>query len=288
MKKSLSLFTAASAAAIALTSASFAASEGQGPVADDVILAQRAALAASTDGAGFGPQSPRDIDAAAGTNARSFQDAPAFGEMNLCNIHFHENAEHKGGQFTTYAGNGDGKGYGTGYKYDGELTEAELAPIDAPIGVTDHGDLVPGDTIEVHYVFSSAQVTPGPTLGACLSEAIMNPQLRVEAQVFVLVNDDAAHDFVELAKVGTVDGLNQALNLPSDTGTPVVYDGSTTGPSYNEAGSPLQVTWSVRPDVAKVNIASVGAWFADNVFDEDHAHGVRNLVMNPALLSPIQ
>ncbi|MFT6528291.1 MAG: hypothetical protein ACJAXG_002245 [Celeribacter sp.] len=288
MKKSLSLFTAASAAAIALTSASFAASEGQGPVADDVILAQRAALAASTDGAGFGPQSPRDIDAAAGTNARSFQDAPAFGEMNLCNIHFHENAEHKGGQFTTYAGNGDGKGYGTGYKYDGELTEAELAPIDAPIGVTDHGDLVPGDTIEVHYVFSSAQVTPGPTLGACLSEAIMNPQLRVEAQVFVLVNDDAAHDFVELAKVGTVDGLNQALNLPSDTGTPVVYDGSTTGPSYNEAGSPLQVTWSVRPDVAKVNIATVGAWFADNVFDEDHAHGVRNLVMNPALLSPIQ
>jgi hypothetical protein len=288
MKKSLSLFTAASAAAIALTSASFAASEGQGPVADDVILAQRAALAASTDGAGFGPQSPRDIDAAAGTNARSFQDAPAFGEMNLCNIHFHENAEHKGGQFTTFAGNGDGKGYGTGYKYDGELTEAELAPIDAPIGVTDHGDLVPGDTIEVHYVFSSAQVTPGPTLGACLSEAIMNPQLRVEAQVFVLVNDDAAHDFVELAKVGTVDGLNQALNLPSDTGTPVVYDGSTTGPSYNEAGSPLQVTWSVRPDVAKVNIATVGAWFADNVFDEDHAHGVRNLVMNPALLSPIQ
>lgn len=288
MKKSLSLFTAVSVTAIALTSASFAASEGQGPVADDVILAQRAALAASTDGAGFGPQSPRDIDAAAGTNARSFQDAPAFGEMNLCNIHFHENAEHKGGQFTTYAGNGDGKGYGTGYKYDGELTEAELAPIDAPIGVTDHGDLVPGDTIEVHYVFSSAQVTPGPTLGACLSEAIMNPQLRVEAQVFVLVNDDAAHDFVELAKVGTVDGLNQALNLPSDTGTPVVYDGSTTGPSYNEAGSPLQVTWSVRPDVAKVNIATVGAWFADNVFDEDHAHGVRNLVMNPALLSPIQ
>jgi hypothetical protein len=116
----------------------------------------------------------------------------------------------------------------------------------------------------------------------------MNPQLRVEAQVFVLVNDDAAHDFVELAKVGTMDGLNQALNIPSDTGTPVVYDGSTTGPSYNEAGSPLQVTWSVRPDVAKVNIATVGAWFANNVFDEDHAHGVRNLVMNPALLSPIQ
>lgn len=283
MKHTMSLFAATT---LALTAAAYAASDG--PVADDVVAAQRAALAAATDGAGFGPQSPRDIAAVEGTNSRSFQDAPAFADMNLCNIHFHENAEHKGGQFTTFAGNGDGKGYGTGFKYDGELTEAELAPIDTPIGATDHGDLVPGDTIEVHYVFSSAQVTPGPTLGACLSESIMNPQLRVEAQVFVLVNDDAAHDFVELAKVGTMDGLNQALNIPSDTGTPVVYDGSTTGPSYNEAGSPLQVTWSVRPDVAKVNIATVGAWFANNVFDEDHAHGVRNLVMNPALLSPIQ
>lgn len=283
MKHTMSLFAATT---LALTGAAYAASDG--PVADDVVAAQRAALAAATDGAGFGPQSPRDIAAVEGTNSRSFQDAPVFADMNLCNIHFHENAEHKGGQFTTFAGNGDGKGYGTGFKYDGELTEAELAPIDTPIGATDHGDLVPGDTIEVHYVFSSAQVTPGPTLGACLSESIMNPQLRVEAQVFVLVNDDAAHDFVELAKVGTMDGLNQALNIPADTGTPVVYDGSTTGPSYNEAGSPLQVTWSVRPDVAKVNIATVGAWFADNVFAEDHAHGVRNLVMNPALLSPIE
>jgi len=47
------------------------------------------------------------------------------------------------------------------------------------------------------------------------------------------------------------------------------------------------VSWSVRPQVAKVNIKTVGAWFEKNVFDEDHAHGVRNLVMNEALLSPI-
>jgi hypothetical protein len=148
MKHTMSLFAATT---LALTGAAYAASDG--PVADDVVAAQRAALAAATDGAGFGPQSPRDIAAVEGTNSRSFQDAPAFADMNLCNIHFHENAEHKGGQFTTFAGNGDGKGYGTGFKYDGELTEAELAPIDTPIGATDHGDLVPGDTIEVHYVF---------------------------------------------------------------------------------------------------------------------------------------
>ena len=132
------------------------------------------------------------------------------------------------------------------------------------------------------------RVTPGPTLGACLSEAIMNPQLRVETQVYVLVNDPAALDFVKLTAIGEVNGFQQALNIPDNTGAPVQYAGSTTGPSYNEAGSPLQVSWSVRPKVAKVNINSVGEWFKGNVFDEKYAHGVRNLVVNPDLLSAIK
>ena len=256
-------------------------------VSNDVVEAQRAALAKSTDGAGFGPQSPRDIDAAAGSNQRVFETAPAYTEMNLCNIHMHDGAEHKGGDFSKYRGNGDGKGFGTGYVYAGELSEAELSDDGLDVGAGEHGSLEPGDTIEVHYVHSTAQVTPGPTLGACLSESIANPQLRVETQVFVLVNDDSAHDFTELTQIGEVNGKQQALNIPTDTGTPVQYAGSTTGPGYNEAGSPLQVSWSVRPQVAKVNIKTVGAWFEKNVFDEDHAHGVRNLVMNEALLSPI-
>ena len=253
-------------------------------VRDEVIAAQRATLASSTKDAGFGPQSPRDLDTMDGSNPRVFEAAPAYQEMNLCNIHFHEGAEHKGGEFTKYAGNGDGKGYGTGFEYAGELTEAELAPIDAQIA---GGGLVPGDTIEVHYVHSSAQVVPGPTLGACLSEAIMNPQLRVETQVYVLVNDADALDFKMLTEIGEVNGMQQALNIPTNTGDAVQYAGSTTGPSYNEKGSPLQVSWSVRPKVAKVNILSVGEWLNDNVFNEDHAHGVRNLVVNPELLSSI-
>ena len=258
------------------------------PVSDDVVAEQRKALAASTDGVGFGPQSPRDIDSTAGTNKRAFEAAPAYTEMNLCNIHFHESAEHKGGDFTKYVGNGDGAGHKTGFAYSGELTAAELAPIGGEIGDKGHGGLAPGDTIEVHYVHSSAQVTPGPTLGACLSEAIMNPQLRVETQVYVLVNDPAALDFVKLTAIGEVNGFQQALNIPDNTGAPVQYAGSTTGPSYNEAGSPLQVSWSVRPKVAKVNINSVGEWFKGNVFDEKYAHGVRNLVVNPDLLSAIK
>jgi hypothetical protein len=36
-----------------------------------------------------------------------------------------------------------------------------------------------------------------------------------------------------------------------------------------------------------VSIQSVETWLKDNPFEEDHAHGVRNLVVNPDLLSPI-
>ncbi|MGH1416159.1 MAG: delta-class carbonic anhydrase [Pelagimonas sp.] len=268
-----------------LGSVAFAATDGQA-VSDDVIAAQRATLAAATEGKGYGPQSPRDIDARDGANQRDFGSAPAVSDMMLCDIHFHENAEHKGGDFTTFAGNGDGQGYGTGFKYNGTLSDKESAPIDMAVGTSEHGDLVPGDTIEIHFVHSTAQATLGNGLGTCLSDAIGNPQLRVETVVAVLVSEGGA-DFTEMANIEKIDGLNQVPNLPTDLGQPIVYRGSTTGPGYNEKGSPFQVTWSVRPGVAKLDIASVGAWLKDNPFGENHAHGVRNLVTNPNLLSPI-
>lgn len=256
-------------------------------VSDAVIAEQRSNLAASTAGKGFGPQSPRDLRTQSGENPIDFSEAPDYDEMNLCNIHFHESAEHAGGEFGKFAGNGDGKGSGTGFVYSGELSSAELMPIEEGVCPGKHGDLKPGDTIEVHYVHSSAMVGPGPTLGSCLNESIGNPQLRVEAQVYVLVNDDKALDFAELTKLGMDDGVHQALNIPANTGEPIEYDGSTTGPGYNEKGSPFQVTWSVRPKVAKVNIATVGQWCEGNVFNEDHAHGVRNLVVNSELISDL-
>lgn len=256
-------------------------------VPDAVIAEQRQMLEKNTRGAGFGPQSPRDIDAVEASNPRTFSPAPASTDMNLCNIHLHKNAEHKGGEFTTYAGNGDGNGYHSGFKYSGELSAAELEPLEQNVCPGEHGGLGAGDTVEVHYVYSSAQVSPGPTLGACLNDAIKNPELRVETQVYVLVNDDDALDFSRLTRHEKVDGLHQALNIPDTTGMPVEYAGSTTGPTYNEKGSPFQVTWNVRPNVAKVNMASMGEWCEGNVFEEDHAHGVRNLVTNPDLLSAI-
>jgi len=256
-------------------------------VSDKAIAKQREMLAKNTNGQGFGPQSPRDIDTRAGKNSIAFNMAPAYTVMNLCNIHFHKNAEHKGGEFNTFVGNGDGNGYQSGYKYSGKLSPAELKPVGKDICPSEHGGLAPGDTIEVHYVHSTAQVNPGPTLGACMNDATKNPQLRVETQVYVLVNDKNALNFGDLTRIGAKNGMQQALNIPGATGTPVQYAGSTTGPGYNEKGSPFQVTWSVRPRVAKVNIETVGEWCKGNVFNEDHAHGVRNLVTNPDLLSRI-
>ena len=261
--------------------------DAHGTVSDKVISEQRAKLAENTKGKGFGPQSPRDIDTVTGNNPRIFNAAPSSTKMNLCNIHFHKNAEHKGGEFTKYAGNGDGHGYQSGYQYSGKLSASELKSVGHDVCPSKHGALSAGDTIEVHYVHSTAQIKPGPTLGSCLSDAIKNPQLRVETQVYVLVNDKNALDFGNLAEHEKRNGLHQAINIPSNTGTPIQYAGSTTGPSYNEKGSPFQVAWSVRPNVAKVNIESVGKWCKGNTFNEDHAHGVRNLVTNPDLISKI-
>lgn len=274
-------------ATLIVPAGAMANSHDQTSVSDKFIAKQRAELSKTTKGKGFAPQAPRDIDSKDGKNNRAFATAPKYADMNLCNIHFHKNAEHKGGEFTKYAGNGDGNGYNSGYMYVGKLSDAETKPLNKKVCSNEHTNLEAGDTIEVHYVYTTAKVKPGPTLGACLSDSIQNPQLRVEAQVFVVVNDPKALDFGKLTKYGMKNNLYQATNMLTNIGKPVEYAGSTTGPGYNEKGSPLQVSWSVHPKVAKVDIASVGKWCTNNDFDEDHGHGVRNIVTNLDLLAPI-
>jgi hypothetical protein len=232
----------------------------------------------------MGPQTPRDISNPEGANATSFPFAPPASEMNLCNIHTHTNAEHKGPGFSVFVDDSDYGGYACNGAAD--LTEAELAP--APGA---YGKVKPGDTIEVHWVHTTCETTPaGPGLGACIPEGC-DPLLRVEAQVFLVVNDPSALDFTTMVYDGhIVNGLHQAKSIPSDTGTPVVFRGSTTGPSYDQATcSPAQVTWSVRPECAKVDINSLHRWAESNsVFNETESHGVRQLVTAPELLSPIE
>jgi hypothetical protein len=231
-----------------------------------------------------GPQTPRDISFTAGTNPDMFMMAPATTEMNLCNIHTHTNAEHKGPGFSLEVGTGEYDGYQCNDTPN--LTEAELAPYEG----LDFGKVKPGDTIEVHWVHTTCDIEPGEGLGSCLSDTCEDPLLRVEAQTFLVVNDRDAADFMDFAEVVQAGGKFQPAAIPTGTGEPVVFRGSTTGPSYDAQGvcSPLRVTWSVRPECTKLDIASLDAWAeSGNVFNETDSHGIRPLVTDPRLISAI-
>ena len=95
-------------------------------------------------------------------------------------------------------------------------------------------------------------------------------------------------DFMAMDAGGEMNGYQQAKMIPNTTGAPVEFLGSTTGPSYTEQKcSPLQVSWSVRPQCAKLDINSIAKWCENNDFDESKAHGIRELVKDKRLLSHI-
>ncbi len=235
----------------------------------------------------FGPQTPRDISSTLGMNKDNFTMAPASTEMNLCNIHTHTNAEHKGPGYSVFVNDSESGGYAC--NDTAHLSAAELA---APaVNAGKFKGVKPGDTIEVHWVHTSCDITPGEGLGSCLSDTCTDPLLRVEAQTFLVVNDSEAENFMHYAYNDTMrNNLHQPASLPTGTGEPVVFRGSTTGPSYTQSTcSPLKVTWSVRPQCARLDINSLNQWAADgNDFNETKSHGVRQLVTDPALLSPIE
>ena len=231
----------------------------------------------------MGPQAPRDISNTFGLNGEAFPLAPPASEMNLCNIHTHSNAEHKGPGFSIFVGAADGGGFAC--NETPSLSEAELAP--APGA---YQGVEPGDTIEAHWVHTSCEATPGEGLGACVTEACGDPLLRVEAQVFLVVNDPDALDFATMTYGGNiVDGRHQPNAIPSTTGEPVLFRGSATGLSYDQTNcSAVRVTWNVRPQCASLGINSLHRWAEQgNVFNETRSHGVRQLVTAPELLSPI-
>ena len=285
---------------------------------------------------GFGPQTPRDIASKSGMNTEAFTLAPQPWAMNLCNIHTHTYAEHKGPGFSLPADKDHAKletprqivdiqiikaasghdapadhGAPTdhaapadqaaapagahaiekaGWRCNETVTLSSEERVDPWAGHGPFGNVAPGDTIEVHWVYTSCNVEPGPTLGACSNAACVNPQLRVESQVFLVVNDPTAPSFSSFAYAGNhKNGRPQPVSLPTGTGEAVVFRGSTTGTKYDQQTcSPYQVTWSVRPYCMRVNLLSLHAWAAaGNVFEETASHGVRELVTAPELLSPI-
>jgi hypothetical protein len=218
---------------------------------------------------GAGPQSPRDIDSWAGTNPVELSKAPAVGEMNLCNIHFHRNAEHKAAAYSTFVEDGSHSGWAC----------QEPAPGRAAMAAAEYKGckgIAPADTIEVHWVYTSCDLDApalGSGLNACLTTTCANPQLRVVGQVFVL-QQGAGASFA-------------TSPLPHQDPT-VVYTGSTTGTSFsNDHCSPLQVTWDVKTTCGTLDIEAFSRWCRDNEYKEDHAHEVRELVTAEALLSRI-
>ena len=284
MKRTLSLFPLLVLLA-ACGGEQNATTSAAGEQAAAPAAAEASVVAAEVGGSciGAGPQTPRDITSLVGLNMDDFPLAPPASEMNLCNIHTHTNAEHKGPGFSVFVNDTDSGGYACNGTAD--LTEAELAP--APGA---YEGVKPGDTIEVHWVHTTCNGNPGPTLAACVPEGCENPSFRVEAQAFLVVNDPDALDFMDMAYQGNrVNGLHQALSIPSNTGKPVQFRGSTTGPQYTQQNcSPLKVTWSVRPNCAKLDINSLHTWAASgNVFEETRSHGVRQVVTAPELLAPI-
>lgn len=279
------LYVSLAAGAVLLSACATDTTTSTETASTDTVMAEATTPELCLD---MGPQTPRDISLTAGLNKQMFTLAPASTEMNLCNIHTHTNAEHKGPGFSVFVNDSDSGGYACNDA--GSLTDFEL--LDPYQGLGAYEGVKPGDTIEVHWVHTSCDVAPGAGLGSCLTDTCTDPLLRVEAQVFLVVNDpENALDFTKMVESQElVNGKHQPMMIPNDTGTPVVFRGSTTGPSYDQSTcSPLNVTWSVRPSCARVDISSLHRWAeSGNVFEETKSHGVRQLVTAPELLSPIE
>lgn len=219
-----------------------------------------------------GPQAPRDIDSIAGSNSVIFEAAPAIDEMNLCNIHFHRNAEHKAAAYSTFVEDGSHSGWACQEPAAGRL-ENEHASYNGCDGIA------VGDTIEVHWVYTTCDtvsegVEPmGGGLNACMTSTCSNPELRVAAQVFVLQKNGAV----------------KFADSPPNHSPAVVYIGSTTGTTYsNTHCSPFQVTWDVKTSCETLDIDSFSNWCSNNKYNDHHAHGVRELVTAETLLSKIK
>jgi hypothetical protein len=229
---------------------------------------------------GIGPQSPRDLTKiVAGTNPVTFAKAPSADKMHLCNVHFHQYAEHRGTAFSKEAGKGENKGFYCD-KNTAKPKEGGHGSACKPKGKGHGTALAVGDTIEVHWVFTTCDVKPGPGLAGCAS--CKDAQLRVEARVFYLTNDASAPAFADQ------DGK---VALPAAVDA-VEYLGSTTGSDKYlkpENCSPLPVTWKVSQACSPLRLTSVGDWCSKgNAFQEDHAHGVRPLVKDAKFLSAVK
>ncbi len=201
-------------------------------------------------------QSPRDVSAGYAAGLRSGRVPPIlnFSEMTLVNTHMRLGAEHySAGEYDVTPAS-DAAGAGAGYSCP------DLAAMDQPAYDWQHcEDVAVGGTYELHWVFSTAggrdgaprAVALGPGLGGALDRAT-NPYIGVQAVVYQVVNDGAAH---------AIDGLlYPQMDYAAHADDIVAYQGSTTGGGYdNDFCSPYQVSWHVDRRCRLVAAASLDA-----------------------------
>jgi hypothetical protein len=202
------------------------------------------------------PQAPRDLSLAGGVHEATIP-GPGDEAQWLCNVHFHDPLEHAGvGLCPEVTAGGDDV-----------CVPAEAGGEDEPVRA--------GDIIEVHWVYSSCQPagTPPPEAGQGLAPCVCDGGqiLRVRAQVYVVDSGDADAS---------------SLLAPPDGVALASYAGSTTGSKYDGVCSEVAVNWEVGTECHSLSRPALGAWCEDNVFGEGTAHGPRELITEPSLLSP--
>ncbi|MGD2115766.1 MAG: delta-class carbonic anhydrase [Acidobacteriota bacterium] len=145
---------------------------------------------------------------------------------------------------------------------------AEIPEVEAAAGDPVCQSVEVGDEVEFHWVYTNCDLpeTPVQGLDNCVCERD-DMVLRVYAQAYV---------------------VGAAGVAPSQPESSLVsYTGSTTGPSYDNATcSPARVNWEVAETVEVAGLKELGAWCEENPWPgEDHPHGSRELVTDPAWLS---
>ena len=225
------------------------------------------APSADTSAAVCGPQTPRDIGVAGGTN-----EVPVPGDgtrpPRLCNVHFHQPAEHAGIAECPAVGPEAG---------------AAAAGVCEPEGTGEHRPVRVGDEIEAHWVYTSCPAPPEPRPGldncVCGSQEGPDPMvLMVLARKYVVAPDGSG---------GAADRLIEPA------GDLARFGGSTTGPSFSGGDpddprpcSPARVQWAVDRQCRALGLSALGEWCRTNPWDEDHAHGIREVVVREDWLSP--
>jgi hypothetical protein len=206
-----------------------------------------------------GPQSPRDIAKAGGTNRLP---VPGDGTRppRLCNMHFHRPAEHTG--------------------IGACPAVAAETPAGGVCGGEGHEPVRAGDEIEVHWVYTNcpAYDVPRPGLDNCVCDEPPRVVLMAFGQKYVVAEEGAP-------------GADRELREP--TADVARYGGSTTGPKYSSGEpddprpcSPARVQWQMARQCRALDIAALGAWCDDNEWNEDHADDPRGLIERESWLSP--